>query len=101
MQIPTSQTGKTKVLSTHIGWKSLIPSNNTSKSHWIIKNLKSEDFLYFVHSYMAVPKDEKSNIAEFDYYGQLIPAIVSNENKIGCHFYPEKSERICLKILKN
>ena len=49
---------------------------------------------------MAVPNNFKYIIAEINFGMNLIPAVISNGNTIGCQFHPEKSGPTGLKILR-
>ena len=86
----------------HIGWASILPSNPVNGwEHTLLKNNKSGDSAYFVHSYMAVPKLENHNIAKCYYGGHNIAAMIGRDNIVGCQFHPEKSGEVGLKILRN
>lgn len=78
----------------HIGWNNL----HIKKESPILKYIKPNDFVYFVHSYHAVDCDE-SLVATTE-YGMEITAIVQKDNVYGCQFHPEKSGDVGLKILK-
>ena len=56
---------------------------------------------YFVHSYMAYPKNKFDLVAYCRYYNISVPAIVKSDNVIGFQFHPEKSGKNGLEILKN
>lgn len=79
----------------HMGWNSLDIKTNDDT----VKNIKKNDFVYFVHSYYAVT-DQKYVIASTD-YGVEIPAIVRKDNVIGMQFHPEKSGLVGLQLLQN
>lgn len=79
----------------HMGWNSL---NITKKSN-IINNIVSNDYVYFVHSYMAVTESE--NIAASCTYSCEIPAVVQRGNVYGMQFHPEKSAEKGLILIKN
>lgn len=79
----------------HMGWN-LLHSNYNCK---LMKGLSSSNYVYFVHSYMAVCDDYV--VAEYCNYGNKIPAIVVCDNVYGIQFHPEKSGDIGLQILKN
>jgi glutamine amidotransferase len=86
----------------HIGWNSLIPTHR--ESSWestLLEDNVSGDFMYFVHSYMAVPNMEENRLADTFYIDQRIPSVVSRENITGCQFHPEKSGIQGLKILRS
>mgnify|MGYP003330424260 CR=1 FL=1 len=82
---------------------------NTQKAHYVKtnhrsqlhKNLSSESFFYFVHSYIAVTKNPSSTVGICDYLGTNIPSIISSGNVLGCQFHPEKSGKNGLEFLKS
>jgi glutamine amidotransferase len=85
----------------HIGWGELMPHSGVSWEHSLLRNIKSRDSAYFVHSYMAIPNDPVMRLADCIYGGNRIPAAIYRDNVIGCQFHPEKSGQIGLKILSN
>ena len=86
----------------HVQWNSLKIKN--SYEQWkdtYLKDTSEDDFFYFVHSYMAVPKNENDCLAYCDYEGLMLPAVIKKDNVIGFQFHPEKSARPGLKVLEN
>lgn len=57
-------------------------------------------YVYFVHSYHAVPNDRTIVTASTDYDGE-ITAAVARKNIFATQFHPEKSGDVGLKILRN
>ncbi len=85
----------------HVGWNELEDSNNDSTLRYhLLQDISNGDAVYFVHSFMAIPKYSKDLIAHCFYGEHKIAAMVARENIIGCQFHPEKSGEIGLKILK-
>jgi len=85
----------------HIGWSSLHKSTE-QQNPWektILRNTKSNEFFYFVHSYMVATKKASEVLAESEYEGLLIPAAIMRDNITGLQFHPEKSGGSGLKIL--
>ncbi|GAA0859291.1 imidazole glycerol phosphate synthase subunit HisH [Clostridium baratii] len=81
----------------NIGWNSL----NINKDDDLVKGLKEESYMYYVHSYYADEYNEEDLVASSDYYGLNIPGIVRRDNIIGVQFHPEKSGEEGIKFLKN
>ncbi len=79
----------------HMGWNQL---KFEKPSHPLLKYIKENDYVYFVHSYY-VASDFKDVVAYTD-YGINIPAIVAEKNIFATQFHPEKSAEVGLKILK-
>lgn len=84
----------------HMGWNSLIINDNASVKIDLFKNIRKNPYVYFVHSYYAVPED-KSIITAKTIYGENITAAVGKDNVIATQFHPEKSGDIGLAIIKN
>lgn len=84
----------------HMGWNSLTVNENASVNIDLFKNIRENPYVYFVHSYYAVPED-KSVITAKTVYGEEITAAVGKDNVIATQFHPEKSGDIGLSIIKN
>lgn len=80
----------------HMGWNNLIINRESP----LVKNISNEDYVYFVHSYYAVPADFKDVVAYAE-YSVKVPGIVQRDNVIGMQFHPEKSSAVGLQLLKN
>lgn len=86
----------------HIGWSALHPSSTSvTWKGTLLQDTRQGEAVYFVHSFMAVPSDPAHRIAECEYGGHLIPAVIGRDQITGCQFHPEKSGAVGLKILKN
>lgn len=84
----------------HMGWNSLSINEKASVKIDLFKNIRKNPYVYFVHSYYAVPED-KSVITAKTVYGEEITAAVGKDNVIATQFHPEKSGDIGLAIIKN
>jgi len=85
----------------HIGWNNLILApgfENWEES--LLHEVNPGEAVYFVHSFMAVPKNPKHCIANCLYGGTPVPATIGRDNIYGCQFHPEKSGVVGLKILR-
>lgn len=80
----------------HMGWNNLIINRESP----LVKNISDEDYVYFVHSYYAVPADF-SDVVAYAEYSVKVPGIVQRDNVIGMQFHPEKSSHVGLQLLKN
>ncbi len=78
----------------HMGWNNL----KFKKDDPILKYIKEDEYVYFVHSYYAV--SDNSELVAYAEYEKMVPAIVRNENVYGIQFHPEKSGETGLNILK-
>ena len=86
-----------KVRIPHIGWNNL----EKSREDELLKGLKDNSFVYYVHSYRATGyKDE--DLVGYSTYGDLkIPGLFRKGNIIGAQFHPEKSGELELNVLRN
>ncbi|QDR81493.1 imidazole glycerol phosphate synthase subunit HisH [Sporomusa termitida] len=80
----------------HMGWNSL----NMKSPSPLLAGLPAAPFLYFVHSYHAVPGDGRLVTAVAEYGGE-VTAAVGCGNVQAVQFHPEKSSTAGLKILAN
>lgn len=80
----------------HIGWNSL----ELKEPCPLTRGLRGGEYVYFVHSFCALPEDP-GNLAAAADYGVPVAAMVFRENVFGCQFHPEKSGAPGLKILQN
>lgn len=80
----------------HMGWNRLQVKSGSP----LFKDLPDSAYVYFVHSYHAVP-DDVSQITATVEYGGPVTAAVGLENVQAMQFHPEKSSGVGLKILKN
>ena len=79
----------------HIGWNYLEIIKEQCPLFYGIRN----GYVYFVHSYHAVPKEDV--ISAKTEYGNHICASVWKNNVFGTQFHPEKSGKLGLEILRN
>jgi glutamine amidotransferase len=79
----------------HIGWNEI----RMKRPSPILSDVKDSAYVYFVHSYYALPSDDI--VVTSTDYGIEFPSIVQYENIFGIQFHPEKSQTTGLTILKN
>ena len=87
---------KGKVKIPHMGWNNLQIKGDSK----ILKGVKNNTWVYFVHSYRTVPKKKQLVVATSD-YGVSIPAVIEKGNLIGVQFHPEKSGDVGAVMIKN
>ena len=80
----------------HMGWNNLVKNNDDP----IGKNIGSDDYVYFVHSYLLNSEDENEVVFWSD-YGVKVPAVIRKGNIIGMQFHPEKSGDVGVQFLRN
>ena len=83
----------------HMGWNSL--EINEPRQHIdLFAGLAAIPYVYFVHSYHAVPENPAIITATTE-YGEKLTAAVAVKNVQATQFHPEKSGDVGLDILKN
>ena len=80
----------------HMGWNNLQIKGDSR----LLRGVKDNSWVYFVHSYRAVPKDRRLVVATSD-YGVSVPAVIEKDNLIGVQFHPEKSGEVGAVMIKN
>ncbi|MPM05013.1 Imidazole glycerol phosphate synthase subunit HisH [bioreactor metagenome] len=78
----------------HMGWNNL----KFNKQDPILKYIKEDEYVYFVHSYYAVSDNQE--LVSYSDYEKMVPAIVRKNNVYGIQFHPEKSGETGQNILK-
>jgi glutamine amidotransferase len=86
----------------HIGWNALcfLP-HRSHRDRACLAPIRQGEYFYFVHSYMAIPKDPAVVLAQSEYGGLALNAAIAFENVIGLQFHPERSGPEGLKILEH
>jgi glutamine amidotransferase len=89
-----------------IGWNSLeLPDGDYVKEGmWrgtVLSNLNEGAFMYFLHSYVAVPDDLALRLAITQYGHAWFCSALKQENVTGVQFHPERSGEEGLSIYKS
>lgn len=79
----------------HMGWSPL----HARAEHPVLGDGAAAPYVYFVHSYHAVPTDPGDVLATATYGGD-VPAVVGRANVVGVQFHPEKSAGDGLAMLR-
>lgn len=82
-----------------IGWNKIL--NSGQKKLWYnspLRNIKPEEFMYFVHSYYVFPEDPNIILSETVYEGIKYCSAVIEKNVFATQFHPEKSGKEGIKI---
>lgn len=80
----------------HMGWNDI----EMAAPSPLYQQLEAKPFVYFVHSYHAVPTD-KTVITATTQYGEKLTASVGRDNVQAVQFHPEKSSSLGLALLRN
>jgi glutamine amidotransferase len=81
----------------HMGWNRVRARGVRDP---LLAGIPDDAYVYFVHSYHAVPADRALVVLEAD-HGAPITAAIRKDNLFACQFHPEKSQTIGLQILRN
>ena len=80
----------------HVGWCKLLPT----KSNTLLELKELNNWVYFVHSYHAIPDDFNTISAQVNYGTEKLTAIIEHDNLLACQFHPEKSGKTGEKLLR-
>ena len=80
----------------HVGWCELLPTRKNS----LLKEEELSNWVYFVHSYHAVPLKTNLITANVSYGSEKLTAMIEQDNLLGCQFHPEKSGKTGEKLLR-
>ena len=84
----------------HVSWNEL----NSNKAPWentILTDIEEGSDMYFVHSFIAQPRDSDNILSTTEYSSHHFCSSVKKDNIYGCQFHPEKSGPTGLKIINN
>jgi glutamine amidotransferase len=86
----------------HIGWNHLIePQDGRSWDRTLLEPFRGVGpAVYFVHSFAAQPSNDDDRLADCDYGGHRISAMVKRDNVTATQFHPERSGTVGLRMLK-
>ena len=80
----------------HMGWCKLLPT----KLNTLLELEELNNWVYFVHSYHAIPDDNNIIAAQVNYGSEKLTAMIENDNLLACQFHPEKSGKTGEKLLR-
>ena len=80
----------------HMGWCQLLPT----KPNTLLELEELNNWVYFVHSYHAMPDDLNIIAAQVNYGSAKLTAMIENDNLLACQFHPEKSGNTGEKLLR-
>ncbi len=93
-----------KIKIPNIGWNKIFMFTVEQITSWAdspLNNIANGEFMYFAHSYFAVPVDLNNILAISNYDGIEYCCSIHNRNIFAFQFHPEKSGIHGLKIYKN
>lgn len=80
----------------HVGWNTI----QITKPNPLLDEVQNNSFMYFVHSYIPQPKEQREVIA-YTKYEVEFPSVIATKNLFATQFHPEKSGKPGRIILKN
>ena len=98
IKLPTKDDQNEKL--PHVSWNEL-NSKSTQWADTILEGIEEGSDMYFVHSFVAQPKDSNNILSTTEYSNYNFCSSVKKNNIYGCQFHPEKSGKTGLKIIKN
>jgi len=90
-----------KVKLPNVGWSELYKPEDRKWENTILDKLKEEEDVYFVHSVICIPEDDKNILSYSEYSNYRFCSSVEMNNISGCQFHPEKSSKTGIVILEN
>ena len=87
-----------------IGWNQIFPPQEKLGRPWektSLDNIAAGEFMYFVHSYYAVPNQSEHILTTTTYESITYCSSIIYGNVIATQFHPEKSAQKGLKIYQN
>lgn len=101
-RIPAQNANSEPLRVPHVGWSPLFQPKD-SVHNWsdsILRTTPEKSWVYFVHSYAALPSVADVLVAETRYGGNSITAVVQQGYISGCQFHPERSGPAGLNMLR-
>jgi glutamine amidotransferase len=83
-----------------MGWNRVRQRPVHGVVHPLWRDVPDESYFYFLHSYYAVPSDERHSAADSD-YGGCFTCAVARDNIFATQFHPEKSATHGLTLYRN
>lgn len=81
----------------HMGWNRIRKVADSP----LLRGVPDGSFMYFVHSFCAVPADPRVVSAETEYGEKFASVLWNGERLWATQFHPEKSQKWGLKVLEN
>ena len=100
--VPNATTTGARQRVPHIGWNHLIePQAGRIWGKTLLEPFGTVGpAVYFVHSFAAQPSNDDDRLADCDYGGHRISAMVKRDNLTATQFHPERSGTVGLRMLK-
>ena len=86
-----------------VGWNRIFRNHSGGRNGWQgtpLRNVNDAEFMYFVHSYYAVPTEKETVLSTSTYGGMEYCSSILWKNVFAVQFHPEKSSREGIKIYR-
>lgn len=104
VKFPNIHSGNQKTKVPQVGWNRILLPAQKKEGYWsnsLLKDIAAGTFMYFVHSYYAIPLASGVILSVTNYEDTEYCSSLSYENIFACQFHPEKSASTGLKIYNN
>ncbi|PQJ19272.1 imidazole glycerol phosphate synthase subunit HisH [Nonlabens tegetincola] len=82
----------------HMGWNNIASESSYGSSSPLLKSIDSQDDVYYVHSYYAVPNEDSLAVCN---YINPFASMMNKGNFYATQFHPEKSAQVGEQLLTN
>ncbi|HTQ63442.1 MAG TPA: imidazole glycerol phosphate synthase subunit HisH [Puia sp.] len=83
-----------------IGWNKIFETKNQPWKNTPLRDCRSGDYMYFVHSFYVKPQSEKPVLSETTYGDLTYCSSIYQDNVFACQFHPEKSGMYGVEIYR-
>ena len=104
VKFPQDATVANHIKIPQVGWNTIEPPLKRAKSFWRespFSSLEVGDYMYFVHSYYAIPENDQIVLSNTNYEGTQFCSSILHKNIFACQFHPEKSGDKGIRIYDN
>ena len=84
-----------------IAWNHIEKPKNTDWKETPLQGIKDKEFMYFVHSFYALPSNKEDILTTTHYNDFEYCSAIKKKNMFAMQFHPEKSGSMGLEIYKN
>ena len=104
IKFDVSQVNSRRIKVPQVGWNKVLLPPNASEDLWsrsILSKIENGEYMYFVHSYYAVPTDPNVTVTVTKYEEITYCSGILHRNVLGFQFHPEKSGPKGITIYRN
>ena len=105
VKLRTSTDGVRNLKVPQVGWNKIYDSvTGNTNSEWsaeLLTGIPKGSYMYFVHSYVAVPRNDSLITSFTDYGVNNFCSSLKKLNVFGCQFHPERSGGNGIKMYRN